>query len=80
MLHGHWIVMMIGKHQSLFHLLYQEVGLLTLSYGTKQNITLTTIQVGKQLNPMMTQKLQQSMIGMAQLGHRKIKWLDQMAE
>jgi hypothetical protein len=29
---------------------------------------------------MMTQKLQQSMIGMAQLGHRKIKWLEPMAD
>jgi hypothetical protein len=42
-------------------------------------MTLTTIQVGKQLNPMMTQKLKQSMIGMAQLGHRKFKWLEQTA-
>ena len=52
---------------------------LTLFHGTKQNKTLTTIQVGKLLNPMMTQKLKQSMIGMAQLGHRKLKWLEPMA-
>jgi len=29
---------------------------------------------------MMTQKLKQSIIGMVQPGHRKFKWLDQMAE
>jgi hypothetical protein len=50
-------------------------------HGMKQNITLTTIEVGKQLNQTTTRKPKQSIIGMAQLGflNRRLKWPELMA-
>ena len=75
---------MIGNHQSLILQSQTMVKIHLFGFilfdGTTQNIRLTTIQVGKQLNPMMTQKLKQSMIGMAQPGHRKFKWLEPTAD
>ena len=71
----------IGKHQLHIHQLKVVQVLLILLVGTKLNITLTTIQVGKQLNLTTRQKHLQSIIGMAQLGflNRRLKWPDQMA-
>ena len=54
----------------------------TKFHGTKQNTTLTTIQVGKQLNQTTLQIQKQFIIGMVQLGcpNRRLKWPDLMAE
>ena len=51
-------------------------------HGMKQNITLTTIEVGKQLNQTTTRKPKQSIIGTAQLGcpSRRLKWPDLMVD
>jgi hypothetical protein len=75
---------MIGKHQTLVHLLQMMVKKhqsgITQFIGTKQNTTLTTLKVGKRLNQTTTRKHLPNTIGMAQLGcpnRRTLKCLDQ---
>jgi len=54
-----------------------------LFLGTKTNITLTTLKVGKQQNQTTNRKHLPNIIGMAQLGcpNRRLKtWPDLMAE